>query len=83
MDGLREVVIGVHFKTRDRRDDPVPVRVRIVGEKPPGTWSFQARDQSRNRVGTGTVHSDLSVMVHGHEEKVGVNRLIDDGNFRP
>ena len=71
----RQVMIGIH-QSRRRRNDAVPVRVRVVAERHL-ILIFQP-DQPRHRVRTGTVHANLAVMIHGHERERGIDDRIDD-----
>ena len=79
-DGHREIVVRIH-QARRGRDDSVPVRVRIVGERHL-ILIFQPH-QSGHRVRTGTVHADLPVVIDGHEGKCRVNHRIDDSDIQP
>src|SRR5271170_2814719 len=55
----------------------MPVRIGIVGESYL-VLVFQPY-QPGHRVGAGTIHADLAVVIHRHERKPWVNRWIDDG----
>ena len=70
-----QVVVGVQ-QAGARRDDAVPVRVRIVGER--DVEAVLEVGQPRHRVGRRAVHADLAVPVDGHEREGRVDRIVDD-----
>ena len=72
-DGDGQVVIGIH-QPRRRRDDAVPVRVGVVGEGD-AVLVLEA-DEPGHRVGTGTVHADLAVVIDGHEREGRIDLRI-------
>jgi hypothetical protein len=59
--GDRQIMIWVH-QSRGRRDDSVPVGIRVVGEGH-AKFIFES-DESGHRVRAGTIHSDFSVVIH-------------------
>ena len=76
----RQIMIGVHQPGR-RRDDAVPVRVRIVGEGDP-IPVLQA-DEPRHRIGARAVHADLAVVIDGHEREGRIDHRVHDRDVEP
>src|SRR6266481_5959324 len=74
-DGYCEIMIWVH-QPSGRRDDSMPVGVRIVGECD-AVFVLES-DKPGHRVRAGTVHANHAVMIHGHERKRRVNDRVND-----
>jgi len=72
-------VIGIH-QPRARRNDAVPIRVRVVGESDP--VAILEADEPGHRVWAGAVHADLAVVVDGHELEGRIDLRIDYGAAR-
>ena len=72
-----EVVVGVH-QPRRRRHDPVPIGVRIGGER--DAKAILEADEAGHRVRVRGVHADLAVVIDGHEGELRIDRGIDDGD---
>ena len=70
-----QIVVGIH-QPGGRRDDAVPVGVRIVGEG--DVILVLEPDQPGHRVGAGAVHADLAVVIDRHERKGRIDLRIDD-----
>ena len=70
-----EVMVRIHQPGRG--DDAVSVGVRVV---PKGDLelAFES-DETRHGKGAGTVHSDLAVMIQGHETELRVETRVHDG----
>ena len=78
-DGHGQVVIGIH-QPRGRRDDAVPVRVRIVGEG--DAILILEADEAGHRVGAGAVHADLAVVIDRHEREGRIDLRVHDGDVQ-
>ena len=74
-DGHRQIMVGVH-QTGGWRDDTVPVRIRVVGERE-AVLIFESH-QPGHRIGTRTIHADFAVMVDRHERERRIKFRIDD-----
>ena len=75
----RQIMIRIH-QARRRRDDPVPVGVRIVAERE-AVLVFEP-DQPGHRIGARAVHADLAVVIHRHERESRIDHRVDDSDVQ-
>ncbi len=54
----------------------MPVGIGIVGEG--DLVAILQADQARHRIGTGTVHADAAIVIHGHERKRRIDLRVHD-----
>src|SRR5262252_232473 len=74
-----EVVVRVH-QSRNRSDNPVPVRVRIVGES--HLILILQSYKPRHCIRAGTIHADLSIVIYCHERKRRINGWVHDSDIQ-
>ena len=74
--GDGEEVIGIH-QARGRSDNAMPVHIQVVSEGE-AKYIHRVRTRLRHRIGTGTVHANLAVMVHRHERERWIKFRIND-----
>ena len=79
VDRHRQIMVRVHQPGR-RRDDAVPVGVGIVGEG--DLVAILEPDEPGHRIGAGTVHADLAVVIDRHEREGRIDLRIHDGDVQ-
>ena len=77
MDRHGEVVVRVHQAQRTG-DDAVPVRIGIVGES--NVELILQPHEPGHRIGAGTIHADLAVMIDRHEGEGRIDGGVDHGD---
>ena len=80
LDARREVVVRIH-QPAVRRDDAVPIRVRVVSGR--DLEGITIRDERRHRIRRRAIHADLPVPVQTHETPRRIDRRIDHGEIDP
>jgi hypothetical protein len=78
-DGNGQVVVGIH-QPRGGRDDPVPVRVRVIRES--DLISVLERYQAGHRIRARAVHPDLAVVIDRHEREGRVDHRVYDDDIQ-
>jgi hypothetical protein len=68
-------------QSRAGRDNAVPVRVGIIGER--DVEAILQLSEARHRVRRGAVHADPAVPVDGHEPEGWVDRVVHDRQIEP
>jgi hypothetical protein len=61
-------------------DDPVAIHIRVVAKS--DLKIILQTDQTCHRIGRGTIHANLAIMIHGHEGEGWVNRTIHNRNVQ-
>jgi len=76
-DGDGQVVVGVH-QLRGGGDDPVAVRVGVVGEG--NLKTILEPNEPGHRPGAGAVHADLAIVIDCHERERRIDLRVYDFN---
>ena len=74
-DGDGKVVVGIEQPGLGH-DDAVTVGIGVIAER--DLVAAAHLYQVRHGEGTGTVHADLSIVIHGHEGEAWIHGGIDD-----